>query len=105
MCDLCLDKITIDIKNTYKQVIKFSDQPIEEEGIITLSYKEHKINVAHVLYETLNFAIPIKKVCSIDTNKNKICDQNMLNRLENLANKEKIINDPRWEALNKLKFN
>lgn len=104
LCDLCLEEIRTKIRSKYKQIMKFSDDVIEEEGIISIPLKEHKINVEHTLYEILSFAIPSKRNCSIDISRDKRCDKSMLKKIEKLSQKKQLGEDPRWKNLSKLKF-
>jgi uncharacterized protein len=87
-----------------RQVAKFSEEEIsEDEEIITLSKNDHEINIAGLIYEYINVAMPFITVC-IDEGKTLYCDKDMLASLNKLtANEEQNEKaDPRWDALKNL---
>ncbi len=104
-CDRCLQHFNFPVDSNYDLVIKQSDEPNEDAGdnIITISTHEHSINIAPHIYDYLSLLIPYRKVHPDDENGNPECDPEFLNRIENLTHHHENHNDPRWEALKKLK--
>jgi len=104
-CDLCMQHIKFKVINKFNQVVKFTNEHIEDDDIITIDSNQYSINVGHNLYEILSFAIPFKRTCQQSMLANKNCDKKMIKKLKDLSKKKKIENDPRWDVLSNLKFN
>jgi len=103
-CDRCLSQYPQQLDITEQQIAKFSDEPIDEdEEIITLSKNDHEINIAGLIYEYINVAMPFISVCN-DEGNTSYCDKEMLEKLNNLqANDEQNEHtDPRWDVLKKI---
>ncbi|MCR8557564.1 DUF177 domain-containing protein [Mucilaginibacter sp. BJC16-A38] len=104
-CDRCLAQYPQQVDIHEQAIAKFSDEEIDEdEEIITLTKNDHEINIAGLMYEYINVALPFITVCDNEGN-TPYCDKEMLEKLNNLsANTEKDEQiDPRWEALKKIK--
>lgn len=106
-CDLCLNDFpsATDIKE--RLIVKFSDNGEENEQseeILVLSKKEYEFDVAPLIYEYINLAVPFNNRCS-DPGNMDACDREMIKKLEALAADKDTVSktDPRWEALNKIK--
>jgi uncharacterized metal-binding protein YceD (DUF177 family) len=76
----------------------------EDEEIIILTKNDHEINIAGLIYEYINVAMPFITVCN-DEGNTPYCDKEMLDSLNKLtANTEQNEKtDPRWDALKKFK--
>ena len=104
-CDRCLAQYPQPVDIHEQQVAKFSEEAIgEDEEIIILTKSDHEINIAGLIYEYINVAMPFITVC-IDEGKTPYCDKEMLDSLNKLtANTEpNEQTDPRWDALKKIK--
>ena len=104
-CDRCLSQYPQQVEIREQQVAKFSEEALEEdEDLIILTKNDHEINIAGLLYEYINVALPFITVCN-DEGNTSFCDKEMLDSLNKLtANTEKTEQtDPRWEALKKFK--
>jgi len=104
-CDKCLAPYPQPLDIREQQVAKFSDEPIDEdEEIIALGKSDHEINVAGLIYEYINVAVPFITVCSSEGN-TPYCDKEMLDSLNKLTvnNEQDEKTDPRWDALKKIK--
>ena len=104
-CDRCLAPYPQPVDIREQQVAKFSDEPIDEdEEIIALGKSDHEINVAGLIYEYINVAVPFITVCSSEGN-TPYCDKEMLDSLNKLTvnNEQDEKTDPRWDALKKIK--
>ena len=108
-CDKCLAEFgqPIDIKE--RQIIKFAEDELESDDleIIVLNRKESEIDVSEMIYEFINVSIPYINTCAQAETGQK-CDPEMIATLEKLASgsaeqEEEKSDDPRWEALKKLK--
>jgi uncharacterized metal-binding protein YceD (DUF177 family) len=104
-CDRCLAEYPYPVDIREQQVAKFSDEEIvDDEEIIILTKNDHEINIAGLVYEYINVALPFIMVCS-DQGNTPYCDKEMLESLNkltaNTGQEEKT--DPRWDALKKIK--
>ena len=104
-CDRCLAAFPHPVDIREQQIAKFSDEEIDEdEEIITLGKNDHEINIAGLIYEYINVAVPFYSVCG-DEGNTPYCDKEMLKDLNKLSvnNEQTGQNDPRWDALKKFK--
>ena len=60
---------------------------------------EHTLEVAHQLYELIHLSLPSRRIHANEAD----CNQEVLEKLKELAYQEPEIADPRWLALQKLK--
>ncbi|MDB5124910.1 MAG: hypothetical protein JWP94_3039 [Mucilaginibacter sp.] len=103
-CDKCLAQYPQQVDIHEQQVAKFSEEALgEDEEIIVLTKNDHEINIAGLIYEYINVAMPFITVCGNEGN-TPYCDKEMLESLNKLtANTEQNENtDPRWDVLKKL---
>jgi uncharacterized protein len=104
-CDRCLSEYPQPIDIHEQQVAKFSEEEVDEnEEIITLTKNDTEINVAGLIYEYVNVAVPFIANCGSEGN-TPYCDKDMLDRLDKLSgsDEQEKSADPRWDALKKLK--
>ncbi len=105
-CDRCLAEYPQQVQAEERAIAKFGEAEIGDDvDIITLSKNDHEINIAALIYEYINVAVPFVAVCGYE-GKTEYCDTEMLDTLNKLAaGPEEQTNedaDPRWEALKKL---
>ncbi|MHB1180028.1 MAG: YceD family protein [Daejeonella sp.] len=107
-CDVCLADYPYEVEIDERQIAKFTNNTdLEEdtEEIIVLTKNENEINVATLIYEYINLAVPYINRCG-DEGKTGWCDQEMIEKLKQLSgvsNEESENADPRWEALKNIK--
>ena len=104
-CDRCLAQYPQIVDIREQQVAKFSEEAIgDEDEIVILTKNDHEIDIAGLIYEYINVAMPFITVC-IDEGKTPYCDKEMLASLNKLApnNEQNELTDPRWDALKKIK--
>ena len=104
-CDKCLAGFPHPVDIHEQQIAKFSEEgPDEDEEIITLTKNDHEIDIAGLIYEYVNVAMPFIAVCS-DEGNTPYCDKEMIARLNALSGQgdENEKTDPRWDALKKIK--
>jgi len=107
-CDTCLSDFDQPIELNERQIVKFAEaveeDEIEDLEIIVLPRKETAIDVSELIYEFITVAVPFINKCE---QAGKTCDEQMLSTLDKLAvgndEQEEQSDDPRWEALKKLK--
>jgi uncharacterized protein len=104
-CDRCLAQYPQPVDIREQQIAKFSEEALDEDDeIIILTKNDHEINIARLIYEYINVALPFITVCD-DEGNTPYCDKQMLDSLSKLtANTEQNEQpDPRWDALKKIK--
>lgn len=100
-CDRCGDSYHQSISGDQSLILKFGDHYEEESDEIFLIPADlHEFDIRQLLYEYSVLLLPLRKVHPEDTDGNSGCNQEVLNRLEQLKPQENI--DPRWEALKNL---
>lgn len=105
-CDRCLGLFTMDVLSSHNMVVKLTDEKVDEEDeIVVLPHNAHEINIAQHIYDYLSLQIPYRKVHPDDEKGKSTCDPEFLKNLEKLSHHEENHNDPRWEALKKIKLN
>ncbi|WP_353124312.1 YceD family protein [Parapedobacter pyrenivorans] len=109
-CDVCLSPFASKTDIQERLIVKFTDEGAAEstEEIIVLAKHEHELDIAGLLYEYINVAVPHYMKCS-EQGENVTCDETVLAKLSNLAptpeQAEEKQADPRWDALKKIKYN
>jgi uncharacterized metal-binding protein YceD (DUF177 family) len=105
-CDRCTEPISVPVDIEHSVVFKFSEEPSEDEDLISLASNEFKINTAPILYEILTVELPSRTVHAENE-----CNEEMLDLLEeytgfteedDTAEGDGEDNDPRWDALKNL---
>jgi uncharacterized protein len=108
-CDRCLKYFDYPIDAEGDLVIKHGSPEESTDEILVIPEGQEEFDVSHYLYEYIVLAIPARRVpCELDE-KSFICDYEMLDKLNKLAQepgkKEEESINPIWEKLNKIKFN
>lgn len=109
-CDVCLSTFDSPVHIKERALVKFSDEDWNEntEEVITLSKNDYELDIAPLLYEYINVAVPPYPKCSENGN-GITCDPEMLGMIQNeeeSSSEEDNDNiDPRWEALKNIKNN
>ena len=108
-CDLCLNSYHGKTIINERLIVKF--QEVDDlnqltEEILVLSKQDYELDIAPLLYEYINLAVPINSRCDKPGNE-VFCDKEMIKKLEDLSGTEEITeqNDPRWDILKKIKNN
>lgn len=109
-CNVCLNNYPEKVKINERVIVKFdneeetADQDTEE--IIILSRNDYELDIVPLLYEYINLAVPVISRC--DNPGNEVyCDKEMVSKIKSLSSEaaSEDIQDPRWEALKKIKIN
>jgi len=107
-CDRCLADYPQQVDIMEQQIAKFSDEPIDEdEEVLNLTKNDHEINIAGLIYEYINVAVPFIATCGSEGD-TSFCDKDMLDRLKELSGSDEQATeqqqiDPRWDALKNIK--
>ena len=103
-CDRCLDEIGYPVESTYLLTVKISDeeQP-DAEDILVIPTNNQTVNVADTIYEMINLALPLRRLCE---DIEKECNEETINKLKNLESGnddgDDDDTDPRWDKLKEL---
>jgi uncharacterized metal-binding protein YceD (DUF177 family) len=103
-CDRCNELMDVAVNGNERLIIKLGDHYHEEsEDVQIIPDTAHQFDLSPFLYEYIHLLLPIRRVHPEDEEGNSQCDPEILKKLKELS--EHHIQDPRWEALGKLKNN
>ncbi len=110
VCDRCLDPFDYPVNTKQRQMVKRSDEVEEgeQEDVVYIGTREHEIDIAPYIYEFSHLALPIVSLHPDNVEGTPRCNPETLAVLEKLRTKEEdqeSADDPRWEALSKLRNN
>lgn len=108
-CDRCLSDFPYQVHTKDRLIAKFSDveEQLDTEEVMILSKNDSEIDVSSFIYEMINLAAPYVNVCE-DPGNTVACDQEMISKLEELAQTQEEKsddNDPRWDKLKNISKN
>jgi uncharacterized protein len=100
-CDTCTEPYLQNISSNNSLIVKFSDivEPEENDEILLLPTSEHQLYIGQYLYEFIHLALPTKRIHANEED----CNQEIIDKLNELAYQEPELSDPRWEVLKNLK--
>lgn len=110
-CDRCLEiyqqpvriekTIYVKLQNGIQEIVE------ESEDVILISDQDSDFDVSQLIYEFISLALPMKRIHDTDKNGKSLCNEEMVNLLENNGHHGTVqeVTDPRWDALKKLKNN
>lgn len=104
ICDRCNSEYDAELTNHFQLSYLFIKDAVrlEEFNVKYLSPDEDKINIDDDVYEYIELAIPMKKLCREDCK--GLCPRCGTNLNERQCNCHLEINNDIWEPLKKLKF-
>lgn len=111
ICDRCLEiyQQPVEIEKTiYVKLQNGIQETVEEsEDVILISDQDSDFDVSQLIYEFISLALPMKRIHDTDENGKSLCNEEMVNLLENDGHQDTLQEetDPRWDALKKLKNN
>lgn len=109
-CDTCLKEFMSPISIQERILVKFTEEDWTDntEEVLVLSKSDHELDIAELLYEYINLAVPYIVKCE-EQGQGITCDPEMLalftSEPDAEEQKEEEIIDPRWEALRNIKNN
>ena len=105
-CDRCLKNLDIPVETEEDLVIKYGNSSESNDEILVIPEGDTQFELSQYLYEYITLAVPARKVPCELTGDTSVCDQEMLDQLDNIGaapEEEKEPNTPMWEQLNKIK--
>jgi len=100
-CDLSNELFPLPLKQDFELVIKFGEEPKEDDEVIILPFGEHKWNIGQTLYEWSVLSIPAKKIHPGIADGSLELDYDW--EEDPGDDKEEDTIDPRWAKLRDLK--
>ena len=101
-CDRCLDYFEQSIEGDFILIVKFGETFEEEsDEVVVLPITDNRIDLGQYFFEYINMLLPIQKVHPDKENGESACDPKMIEWLNQYSEQKE---DPRWEALKKLKL-
>lgn len=111
-CDRCLQSYNQGLQGNKHLVVRLDGDteanPSEDEDLLVLGSNEIAFDLAPYLNDLMQVSLPWTRRCSQDLGGEKQCDPEMLQRIAKYQPKteeKEPENDPRWDALKKLKHN
>lgn len=108
-CDRCLSDVNYPVENDFTVIyhLNAAEDKMEEAhhvnmDLVYIKGNQFSVNVAESIYQSFLTEIPMVKRC--DDVENGTCNDEMINKIEDLdsSNDQKNENDPRWDGLKKL---
>ena len=103
LCDLCGEEDDLPIEGTEQLLVKFTENPGDEEQVIYLMPGENELNLASQFYELIVLSVPIRKVPCGDDEGEPTCDSEALDLLGSENQQDDNTTNPIWAELEKLK--
>ena len=108
-CDRCLDDLDVEIEGYNELIVKFgtvAEDEIEntEVDIITLSAREHELDLSELIFEYISLQVPIRNVHPDDENGKSTCNAEVIREMEKHLI-QPAPDDPRWDALKNINLN
>lgn len=105
-CDRCLDEYPEEITFDGRLFVKYgAEKSDEDDELWVIPESENELDLTHYLYESINLSLPFRKVHPEDEKGNSTCNQEIIEKLEELSieiEKDEEVNDPRWDKLKDL---
>ena len=113
-CDRCLEDCSLPVSYHGKFVVKFSDEPAEDDGdIMWLPTGQTELDLARYIYESIVLSLPYRRVHPSDVHGRPLCNPAMLERFKIVSEQEfeqmtseasrRLGDDPQWDKLKSLK--
>ncbi len=121
ICDRCLDDLHFPIDATYHIVVKYGDDYNDDsDEVLEIPQSDNSLNVAYMLYDTVELAIPIKHVHPMGKCNRQMSallkkhrattgdedaelENELIDEIDSMPDSsDDTPSDPRWDALRKL---
>jgi uncharacterized metal-binding protein YceD (DUF177 family) len=101
-CDRCLGDFKQETDGNFMLIVKFGESFAEEsDEVIVLPFTESMLDLKQYFFEFINMLLPLQKFHPDKENGESGCDPEMIARLDQHSEQKE---DPRWDALKKLKL-
>lgn len=100
-CDRCAEEFNLPLSGKQRLIVKFGAEHEEEaEDVLIITEQEHELDISQFIYEFIHLLLPIQKIHGTDENGKSLCNPDVIRYI---SHGEEHHDDPRWEALQKLK--
>ncbi len=82
-CDRCLANIQLPIDTKDQTVVKYAEQPKDDDEVIYITWDTPELNVAAFIFENIVLNLPMITVYNCDEDEKPPCDYKMLDYLDN----------------------
>ncbi len=111
VCDLCGNTLENSLWDDFEVLVKMTDNPVEmnaseeDPDVYYISRTESHINVAGWIYEFINLSIPLQRTCGENADSSSKCNQEALDMLRKLNERNTENENPIWKDLDKFRNN
>jgi len=103
LCDRCLDLFKAPVNDMRKLYVKFGNDPSDtsdDEDIIIIPERAHKINLAQHFYEFIHLSLPVKRIHPKNESGIRGCNPEMIKKLKEYTTGSEVHTaDTRWNGL------
>jgi len=106
LCDRCLDPFYLPVSSNQSLFVKFGKEQKElSDELLVLEENEHKIELAHYIYEFIQLSLPYQRIHPNDASGQSECNKEMIKKLNiyTVAKEVSSRPNPVWDKLNKIK--
>ncbi len=125
LCDRCLDDLHWPVDTTYDIAVKYGEGYNDDsDELLEIPESDNYLNVAYMLYDTVELVIPIKhvhpagkcnkamsqllrkhrSVIATENDEDAELEEQLIEEVDNIIDDEDQAVDPRWNALKNLKI-
>jgi uncharacterized metal-binding protein YceD (DUF177 family) len=108
-CDRCGNDLPLDLWDEFNIVVKMVDDPEvmnnqeEDPDVYYISKSESHLHVADLMYEFVNLAIPMQRMCTPEEMGGPHCNKEVLAMLIKLDAENNKAENPLWKGLEKFR--
>ncbi len=109
LCDRCGNSMTVRLWDEFNIVVKMADEPEkmndqeDDPDVYYISKGESHLQVADWIYEFINLSIPSQKICADDAEGKSTCNEDVLNKLEQMKSEADKGAGSIWKGLEQFK--
>jgi uncharacterized metal-binding protein YceD (DUF177 family) len=109
LCDRCGNTLRKQLWDEFNIVVKMVDDPDimnqqeEDPDIYYISRNESHLSVADWIYEFINLALPMQRMCNPEEMGGPKCNLEVLAKLKQMEDEVKKTNNPLWQGLEQFK--
>lgn len=109
LCDRCGNALSVRLWDEFNIVVKMVDEPEEmntqeeDPDVYYISKTESHLYVADWIYEFINLSIPLQKICADNSDGQSTCNEEVLNKLEQMKSETEKGANSLWKGLEQFK--
>lgn len=104
-CHLCLEPFKYAMNEEEKLIVKFGQESSSEnDEVMIIAENVDELTIAQHIYDYITLAVPLRIVHPEKENGEPGCDIKALDKIEEYKHHDNESDDPRWQALKKIKF-